>query len=200
MYWEPGEPWTGQQVAILGSGPSMSQAVADSVRHLPRIAVNRTSDLALDAEYIFALDAMFWQQSLDYEQRAGVKVSLQQRMRHRPNVPAWVKVMKWGGCSGFDERPGYLRSGGCSGAAALHFAASIGAREVLLFGFDCHGGHWHGAHDSKRGLGNPNEQTFRGWIKNFEKLAPILSARGVSVVNCTPGSRLDCFPLMRAAA
>jgi hypothetical protein len=176
----------------------MSQAVADSVRHLPRVAINRTSDLAPDADYIFALDAVFWRENLDYEQRAGVKVSLQQRMRIKPNVPAWVRVMQWGGCSGFDERPGYLRSGGCSGAAALHFAASIGAREILLFGFDCHGGHWHGEHISP--LANPKEATFGGWIKNFEKLAPILKARGVSVVNCTPGSRLECFASTPLAA
>lgn len=198
MYFDPGKPWTGRTVAILGSGESMSQAVADSVRHLPRIAINKTSDLALDAEYIFAADAMFWQCNLDYEQRSGIKVSTQQRMRIRPNVPRWVEVMQWGGISGFDERPGYLRSGSNSGYQALHLAASMGARRILLFGFDCHGGHWHGPHE--RPLDNPNGHAFDSWIKAFRKLAPILAGKGIEVENCTPGSRLDCFPSMAAAA
>jgi len=78
-------------------------------------------------------------------------------------------------------------------------AASLGAKRILLYGFDCHGGHWHGEHESP--LGNPMLSTYAGWIRNFTSLAPLLVEREIEVVNCTPGSKLECFrPALDRAA
>jgi hypothetical protein len=198
MYLNPGTPWVGATVAVLGSGPTMSRKVADSVKHLPRIALNTTHKLAVDADYIYGGDALWWQRHLEVFDCAGWKVSMETRSRTWPNVPERVEVMRWGGQNGFDDRPGYLRSGGSSGYQALHLAASMGAKRILLFGFDCHGGHWHGDHPNP--LGNPMESTYAGWIRAFNALAPLLAERGVEVTNCTPGSKLECFPALELAA
>ena len=202
MYFNPGTPWTGKTVAVLGSGPTMSRKIADSVKHLPRIVLNTTYQLATDADYVYAADPLWWDS--EFGRNAfllckGWKVSMQSRSRMYPNVPKDVHVMRWGGTIGFDERPGYLRTGGFSGYQALHLAASMGATRILLYGFDCHGGHWHGKHPNP--LGNPMQGTYERWIRNFEILAPLLTERGIEVINCTPNSKLECFrPAMELAA
>lgn len=192
MYWIPEQSFRDQTVAVLGSGPSMSQSVADSVKHLPRIAINTTYQLARDADIIYGADSMWWRQwEHDVKDLPGTKVSIEYRTGIHPNGPEFVRVLRWGGTSGYDERPGYVRWGGHGGYQALHLAASMGAKRVLLFGFDCQGGHWHGAHPNP--LGNPLEQTLKSWMGYLEDLAPILEARGVEVFNCSPISRLECF-------
>ena len=192
MYWENFQPvWKGQTVAVLGSGPSMSKKVADSVQHLPRIVLNTTYQLAPDADYIYASDTAWWHRFPDVFTCPGVKVSTQASTQIHPNTPEKVLILRNGGRHGFDDRPGYIRPGSFSGYAALHMAASLGAKQILLYGYDCYGGHWHGAHP--KGLGNPLEQTYRRWLRELESLAPMLKQRGIDVINCTPKSRLKCF-------
>jgi len=67
--------WQGATVAVLASGPSLTQEVADSVKHLPRIAVRRAFRLAPDADLVLALDGPpnfgFWAESEGF---AGIRV------------------------------------------------------------------------------------------------------------------------------
>lgn len=186
--------WKDETVAILASGPSMSQEVVDSVRHLPRIAINTTYQLARDAEIIYGADAGWWHEhAIHVEQLPGLKLTIEYRHNVYPNCPKFVQVLRWGGTEGFDDRPGYVRWGRNGGYQALHLAASLGAKRILLFGFDMHGGHWHGPHPKEKGLGNPRQNDFSRWIAEFGKLAPELAKRGIDVVNCTLGSKLNCF-------
>ena len=43
------------------------------------------------------------------------------------------------------------------------------------------------------GLRETLPETYTRWVQRFAALAPLLAARGVDVVNCTPGSALRCF-------
>ena len=192
-YFNPGRIWEGKTVALLASGESMNQAVADSVRHLPRIAINSTYKLAKDADIVYSGDAPWWyEQKEDLSQLPGLKLTIEYHTGVYPNCPDFVQVLRWGGSHGFDDRPGYIRWGGHSGYQALHLAASLGAKRILLFGYDCHGGHWHGKHAQP--LGNPTDKTFRKWVQHFGYIAPELALRGIEVINCTAGSRIVCFP------
>jgi hypothetical protein len=82
--------------------------------------------------------------------------------------------------------------GSNSGAGAILLAATLGARQIMLLGYDCKidgKRHWH--EDHKRPLGNC--ESAHRWPEYFRKAAELLS--GVDVVNCTPGSALDVFPM-----
>ena len=90
-----------------------------------------------------------------------------------------------------------IRTGGNSGYQAVHIAAQAGARRILLCGFDMsadRGAHWHGEHQHP--LRETGPATFQRWIDYFPTLVNALAARGVKVLNCTPGSRLKCAPLV----
>lgn len=181
--------WAGETVAILASGPSMSQAVADDVRArgLPAIAINSTFRLAPWAAMLYAADPAWWEHrsNVDAHQFAGLRVSC---MRTRG-----VLYLHPSGRDGFDPDPAALRHGGNSGYQALHIAVAAGAARVELHGFDMRGCHWHGPHPE--GLLVTQPEHYAKWIASFDGLAPLLRAIGVEVVNRTPGSALTCFPM-----
>lgn len=190
-YWTVPPMFRGRTVAVLASGPSMSQSVADSVRHLPRIAVNTTFLLARDAEIIYACDAVWWAK-YDALDAPGLKVAMEAVPGTHPPTPEVVKVLRNSGRTGFDPDPSALRTLNNGGAQAIQIAAHAGAARILLLGFDMRGNHWHGDHP--RGLVNQKQSSLARWVVLYRELARELAAHGVSVINCTMDSALDCFP------
>lgn len=182
--------FVGGTVAILASGPSMSQEVADAVHAagVPAIAVNTTFRLAPWAWMVYAADAEWWEHPThrDVFEHPGLKVTIG-GSRRLPGVHALRNT----GADGFDPEPGCVRTGSNSGYQAVHIAAQAGARRILLCGFDMHGGHWHGDHP--HGLRRNTTATFEKFRARFTTLVRPLRERGIDVVNVTPGSRLDCF-------
>lgn len=80
---------------------------------------------------------------------------------------------------------------GNSGAAAIALAAKMGAKRVILIGYDCHKrgkAHWFGDHP--KGLGNAG--SLPKWPQAFGRLAKTLTK--IDIVNCSPGTALTCFP------
>ena len=85
---------------------------------------------------------------------------------------------------------------GSNGAGAINLAYHFGARRILLVGMDMKPGpngekHWHPDHPKPLVQG----QQFEEWRKKMGVLAVDLKTEGVTVVNCTPGSALTCFPM-----
>ena len=184
--------FSGRTVAVLASGPSMSWAMADAVRHLPRIVVNSTFRLATDADIIYAADEAWWRLNANAIACPGLKVMVEILPGRPQPVPEGIHVMRNTGRRGFDPNPSSLRTFANSGAQAIQVAVHAGAARILLLGFDMHGGHWHDEHPWPLMQAEPAAHARR--IVAFRDLAMALSARGISVINCTPGSRLDCFP------
>lgn len=63
---------------------------------------------------------------------------------------------------------------------------------MLLIGVDLGGKHCHPDHPEP--LGNPNEDRFALFRRQFEKYAAAHIPAGVEVLNCSPVSTLECFP------
>lgn len=180
----------GDTVAVLASGPSMSQAVADRIRlrRIRAIVVNNTHRLAPWAWALHAADEEFWRhpETRDAQQFPGLKFSFW-------DIPG-VTRLKIAGIEGWTDAADSLHTYSNSGAQAIQIAIKSGAKRVELYGFDLHrrdGDHWHGAHPA--GLRNTTEEQYALFRRRFEVLARNIPA-GVEVVNCTPGSALDCFP------
>lgn len=180
--------WPGATVAVLASGPSMSQAVADRVRAagLPTVVVNTTFRLAPWAQILYAADAAWWQHTPDARLFAGLKIACEEvqapgvhRIEHAGNV-------------GWSDRRDSVFSFSNSGAQAIQVAAKAGARRVLLLGMDMDGGHWHGDHPAP--LRTTHRDLYPIWRDRVGMLAGFLRERGVEVINCSPASALDCWP------
>lgn len=188
------EPWTiprlwpGRTVAVLASGPSMTAGVADQVRAagIPAIAVNNTRELAPWADLIYACDEAWWAKYPSALAMPGLKVTM-----------GGVRGVHRIGNAGSDiytDDPSSVTTYGNGGAQAIQIAAKAGAARILLAGFDMRGSHWHGEHQAP--LRNSTVASFERWLLLFPKLASALAARGVEVINCTPGSALTCWPIM----
>lgn len=141
---------------------------------------------------LYAADAAWWTVHAQTALRfAGLKVTAHDSVPYRQ-----VMELRNTGKEGFDPDPAAVRTGGNGGATAVHIAAHGGAARILLCGFDMRGAgrHWHGEHPAP--LRSTSEHTFRKWIERFELLAAELKSRGIEVINCTPGSALQCCPFM----
>jgi hypothetical protein len=181
--------WVGQTVAVLASGPSMTQQVADAVRCVPTIVINDTYRLAPWAALLYAADEAWWHTHPEALAFAGLKVTV--------GTVRGVEQIAYSGSAGFDPDPGAVRTGSNSGYQGVHIAAQAGAARILLCGFDmsaAKGAHWFGPH--RDGLVNTDRETYERFIRRFATLKDALDARGIQVINCTPGSALTCFPMM----
>lgn len=161
----------------------MSQAVADSVRSLRRIAVSDTYRLAPDAEAMVASDAAWYREHPEAKAFKGEK---------------WC-CADWPGTQRLKAKtPRLIGTDTNSGLAGLHLAVEKGATHILLFGFDLHlraGLHFFGPHTRNP---NPTEARFAIFLKQFAEYAKRMPA-GIAVYNCTPASALKCFPAVSLA-
>jgi len=110
-----------------------------------------------------------------------------------PNV-TWMKRLR---SSGLSRRWPEVCTGGNSGHGAINLAFLLGARRIILLGFDCHPNHrhehWFGRYDWG---GQLDDSTTRRWRENFHTLAIELKREGVAVINANPDSAVDAFPRM----
>lgn len=155
--------------AVLATGPTMSQAVADSVRGKCKvIAVSDAYELAPWADAMVSADAAWWREKKPVFD--GPRYTL-------AYVPDTEKV-----------RDSIM--GTNSGLLGLQVAVMMGAKRVILLGIDLHGTHYFGPHKT---LKNTKPHRMAQFHKQFANYKP----RGVEIINCSPDSRLECYPKAR---
>src|SRR5580765_1895454 len=111
QYWKVEPVWAGEPCAILASGPSMSQQVADAVRRLRTVVVNNTFRLAPWADILYAADSRWWHAAVnkDLVTFQGKRVSVHAIGEELPGND--VALLRWTGKEGFDAEPGCVRTG-----------------------------------------------------------------------------------------
>ena len=186
--------WRGDTVVIAASGPSQRREDLDLAHGRAKImAINSTWQITPFADVLYACDNSWWE--LDepgYGQPAmrdfcGLLVSgsshttRAHHMAHR-EVSEAVYGVNFG-------------DGGNSAYQALNIAALWGAARILLTGVDCMlpGHHWHGAHSTAVPLAVSRQSTMDKWLLAFGKIAPLLAAKGVEVINCSRVTALTAF-------
>lgn len=198
--WAAPRMWPGETVVCLGGGPSLTQAQADFVHGVWRagrarvIAINDSYRLAPWADALYACDARWWDWHKGAPEFEGLKVSQDERLAE--TYPEVRRLTTTGG-DGFDPNPAHLRTGKNGGYQAIHLAVHLGARRIVLLGYDMKqtGGrsHWHEGHP----VPNTEQVYARVMLPHFETLLRPLDLLGVEVLNATPGSALEVFPTAR---
>lgn len=184
-----------QKAIVFASGPSLTKLwSADREPPCPAVAVNDAWRVVPTADVLYATDDRWWLHHKLVPEFKGVKVGW--GGESRPDGIVWLAD---GGTEGFDPRLGWIRHCRNSGGAAIHLAAQLGARTILLVGFDQRRvgdkDHFFGAHpdaiELHRGMGSP----YPDWKPHFDALAAALAEQRIRVLNCTPGSALSMFPM-----
>lgn len=156
--------------AVLATGPSLTQCQVDKVSGLRVIAVSDAYRLAPWAEALVSADKAWW---LHHQPEfAGRRFSALR-------VPGMETEILDG-----------LPMGTNSGLQAVHVAVQLGARRVLLLGFDLGGSHFFGPHPEPLKNTDSRPGRFEVFKRQFAGYQP----RAVEIINCTPGSALGCYP------
>jgi hypothetical protein len=191
--------WHGETVAILATGPSLTADVCAFVRGKARvIAINNAHTIAPWADVLYSSDRHWWPHHKGAPSFTGDKFGIGSTVGKANPFSAYpgITVLKNTGHSGLELDPTGLRNGRNSGYAAINLAVHFGAARILLLGYDMgiRGGqvHFFGSH---RGMSNPTDAHFGTFRRLFLTMVDPLKAIGVEVLNCTPGSSLDAFPM-----
>lgn len=158
----------------IGSGPSLT---ADDCNHARlsgsfAIAVNSSIKAAPWAQAMYAMDSDWW--SKNAREAFSFKGA---RFSSKP-IPGVKKVL-------IDAKS--------SGAGAIVLAIQLGAKKIVLIGYDCsikNGTHWHGDHPATK---NPNEAKCDKWQDQMTELAAHAKEAGVDIVNCSRQTELKAF-------
>lgn len=201
--------WRGATVAIIGGGPSVTRQHVEMVRGLRVIAVNAAYLWAPWADVLYAADSHFWAfhaagvdmpvlelTAADVRARfaafEGERCTIQGSGNNvlDPAVHVLRRAERWG----LSADPAVIADGRNSGFHALNLAILAGATRVLLLGFDgapVRGRtHWHGGHPRP----TPAE-AYPLYARAMSEAARDVRALGVEVINCSPGSVIDAFPI-----
>jgi len=159
--------WEGETVAVLASGPSMDQALADSVRGHRRICARRAARFAPDADLLVTLDGPADQDGWAAARRfagtiiCGFEYEGDQSVKY-VNIPHERVILG----------EGHVVEIRNNGLAAIRIAAMAGASQIMLLGFDRG---LYDARDSNVAIG------FRGLEEGIDALTAELRAKGIEV-------------------
>lgn len=197
--------WSGKTAVCLGGGPSLTVEdvtacsgidVCGVVPNWPLrvIAINDAYKLAPWADALYAADRKWIDWHDGVPSFSGQKYTIQSN--DTTTRPDWM-VLRNTGYDGLETEPGGLRTGFNSGYQAINLAVQLGAKRILLLGYDMAPAidgktHWFGDHPDK--VPSPYDQMRAA----FDTLVEPLAALGVDVINCSRHTALltfPCFPL-----
>lgn len=163
----------------VASGPSLTSddCAMASDSGCPIIAVNSSWRAVPECQHIYAGDCCWWEENIS---------------RITSDAKRWCGEQFIARRFGINFQPPAITGSFNSGQRAIQLAAALGAKTILLLGYECslrHGTHWHGKHEL---LANPDGISVSRWHEEFSRLAHGLA--GVDIINCSQRTRLQCFP------
>lgn len=203
MIWKVPKIWDQAECVILGGGPSLSAVPFDRLRDW-RSAAERRHVIAVNMAYktgkwdvIFFGDTKWFEWNEEnLRDWGGLIVTWRNQYENR----SWVRVAKCDHRAGLSSVPGVLTWNFSSGACAMSLAICLGAKRVVLLGFD--GQPVNGKRNFHNEYGYhkeaiPNDKHWKQiYPSGYSALASKLPAHGVEVLNATPGTVIDAFPVV----
>lgn len=196
-FWEIPRDWPGATVVVLGGGASLTSSQVETVQaahaagDCKAIAINDAYRVAPWADLLYFCDNKWWEWHREALKGWAKPIVRLESVGHDFGDPR-IKVLKNYGEGGLvDVRDGVMH-GANSGYQATHLAIHRGATRIVLLGIDMHcrereRPHWFGHHPDRVVPDYARQRALFATIK-----APA-ERLGVEIVNCTPGTALDCF-------
>jgi hypothetical protein len=124
----------------------------------------------------------------------GLKVTTCEKLDGEPGIKV---ISKRGPRRGLSKHQGQIVWNKSSGACAINLATLLGAKRIVLLGFDMKtdeagNANWHEDHPTRR----PKEPPYPHFMRPFPTIANDAREMGVEILNATPGSALTLFPFV----
>ncbi len=191
--WHVPKMWPNSTVYILGGGPSLADVDVERLRGQNVIATNDAFLLGRWIPVMYFMDCKWFKwHDTELADWPGIRVT---SCRECKDI-SWIKYLDTGHRTDLDERPTRLSRGTNAGFGAMALAIKLGAVRPVLLAFDMRvvngKANWHDNHQ-REVSDNIYESQF---FKSFAAAKGILKARGIEVINATPGSALPMFPIV----
>lgn len=189
-------------VVIAATGPSLDAEVARQVQGFPVVAVSDAWRLIPEAVVLYSCDAAWWRVHEGAPAFRGERWSCHggNLQNDKAETARRYGVRLVAGAPGdtFSTDPRLIHFGNNSGFQAINLAILMGARRLVLVGFDMRlvEGKRHFFGDHPQGL--VNRVDYRNFAPHFQVAARAMPP-GVVIINATPGSALKCFPMLPLA-
>lgn len=207
----------GGTAICVAPGPSLTAADVEFVRGKGTvIAINDAIRLAPWADVLYSSDKGWWlRHAKAMRSFPGLKVRVHNslakpavrpmpgkhcqgcHLRTKGDGKCWcdgIVTLRNLGSRGLSLEPDALYTGDNSGTAAINLAVLLGAKRILLLGYDMdtYKGRRHFYDTEAQSCSSP----FFKFRKLTERLVEPLKAAGVDVINCSRRTALDCFPVV----
>ena len=146
------------------------------------------------------LDARwYWWNKEDFAKFKGLKVSGNRAPEILGSVleEPDIKVVRRNGKGGICSKQNVIATSGNSGASAVNLAYHLGAKRIILVGFDMRmingKKNWFKHPGPKHG-GSAQKMSFHRFIRSFAYIAKDAKKLGLKIYNATPDSALTMFP------
>ncbi len=195
-YWTPEPVFDGASVAVLGNGPSLS--ISSIIDLDPRyvLAVNSAIRLCPNAHVLFSRDSSWCEKYSDLIDSAWSPLKVTTKIdaaRERGMLLVRMERRESFAAVGHPA----IRYGISSGHAAVSLVIAMGAKEIVLYGFDGRmvegRSHWHDDYVE------PRRDVYATFVRGWHGWNAAAKAVGCHILNATPGSAITDFPFLEMA-
>ena len=181
----------GETIYIIGGGPSLVNFDFRQLVGCKTIAINKAI-LFHRADVCYWTDGRFytWFKN-EVDNYTGLKYALKPGSQYTKDI----QVLRKGKAYGLEKDPSTLAHGFNSGYAAINLAYHLGAKRIILLGYDMGNdgslGHFHDGYPT-RAVG---DKIYKDkFMPSFKQLSVDMKKENVMVLNASPYSKLNVFP------
>ena len=194
--WQIPQLWPDSTVFILGGGPSLADMDLTPLHSQRVLGVNQAYKLGPWVDAVYFGDCGWYAQNLTaIRGYAGLKITSCGRC---PEF-GWRHVhrVRRTKATGIDSKSrDAVAWNNNSGASAINVAYWLGAKRIVLLGFDMQlrgeRKNWHD--DYRNEMKNP--ELFNRHLRGFPQIAKDAQALGLEILNATPDSAVTQFPFV----
>lgn len=183
----------GETVYLIGGGPSLKNFNWDRLIGKNVIAINKAFYHYPKSQVMYWTDSRFytWYKD-DIDKFKGLKYTIR-----KGNYTNDIKLLKRGAKYGLELAKDTIAHGNNSGYAAINLAYHLGAKRIILLGYDMGNvngeSHFHNGYPTNATSDEIYQNQF---IPGFGVIYEALKAKGIEVYNACPSSKLRTFPLI----
>lgn len=184
--------WKDETVFIIGGGPSLLGFNWTSLAGKKTLAVNKAILSYPQANALYWTDTRFY---FWYQQEVDNFNGLKFAIRHKEGYKDDIKILNKGSAIGLSTINDTICHGHNSGYAAINLAYLLGAKRIILLGYDMKNdglrGHYHDGYP----VPITNDKVYKDqFIPGFQVLADELKNKNVKVFNASLHSELTVWP------
>lgn len=191
--------WPDSTIVCIGGGSSLTREDVEYCRGKAKvIAIKEAFLLAPWADVLYAADWKWWKfyhrevEAGRWSAFEGLKYGIEQLETPPIDWPG-IDVLRNTGSTGLELDPAGLKIGNNSGHQSVNLAVHLGAKRIVLIGFDC----WTGPNGQQNWFGDHplhSKSPYPLFLQQWATIVEPLKAIGVEVINCSRWTMLRAFP------